>query len=311
MLIHPKHTLRLRPHEHTSYASLFFMLIVAGLLMVGVSWSALAAQPAVNPQSGSIGLTGTIPGPPPSTAAVILSPSNGTTTNTIPITVTGTCPSGTFVSVQDNNSFAGAVTCQADGTFNLLVDLFNGTNSLVARVSDNLGQYGPNSTAVTVIYNAPAVTLASGSLGAQLFLESSVSVAAANPGDTVSRTVTIVGGIPPYAVSFDWGDNTTSLSSQSSAGNVTGSHIYTRPGTYEVIVRVTDSIGNSAYMQMVEIINGPVSALGATNGNGLGSLPGDLLTAWPVYVAVGVLVVFFWLGERKELFNLRRKHLIN
>src|SRR5580700_2236124 len=117
MLIHKKHTLKLRPHQHTSYASLFFMLLVAGFLLVGVSWSAMAAPPAVNPQSGSIGLTGTVPGPPPSVAAVILSPSNGTTTNTIPITVSGTCPSGTFVSVQDNNAFAGAVTCQDDGTF--------------------------------------------------------------------------------------------------------------------------------------------------------------------------------------------------
>lgn len=306
MLKH-EHFGRLRPHKHTSYAGLVFVLLVVGVLLLGASFSAQAATPAVNPQSGSVGLSGTVRGPAPSTAAVILTPHNGAHTASIPVTVSGTCPAGTFVSIEKNNVFAGATTCQDDGTFTLLVDLFDGSNSLVARVADALGQFGPDSAVVTVFYDAPSLSLPGGSIGRQLFLETSQTVVGGNPDQQITRTVTIVGGIGPYAVSWDYGDGDSSLSSQASEGPVGASHAYKRPGTYRVIVRVTDSIGNGAFLQFVTVVNGPVEAVGANGGKGLGGLPGVLISAWPLYALIVIMVLFFWLGERREAHKERRR----
>ena len=309
MLKH-RHFGKLKHHRHTSYASLFFVLIMSGVLLLGTSMSASAAVPAVNPQSGSIGLTGRVNGPPPSTAATILTPRNGSSTSSVPITVSGTCPAGTFVNVDRNGVFGGAASCQDDGTYSLLVDLFAGNNTLVARVSDALGQFGPNSTTVTVFYNAPAFISPGENAGRQLFLQTTTTILGGSPGQSLTRSVTIVGGNGPYAVSWDWGDGANTLVSESSEGTTTASHSYDRPGTYRVIVRVTDSLGNSAYMEVINIANGPVDTLGATKGNGLGALPGELLAAWPLYLLALVMVLFFWLGERRQLRNLRRKHLL-
>lgn len=307
MLKH-KHFGQLRPHKHTSYAGLFFVLLLGGIVLLGWSLAVSAAPPAVNPQSGSIGLTGTVNGPPPTTVPTVLVPQTGTVIYSTPITISGTCPTGTFVQVTRNGVFGGNTVCQDDGTYSLLVDLFDGKNVLVARVSDALGQLGPETLGVTVIYHAPSLALPGGSEGRQLFLQSDSSIVAGSPGVALQRAVTIVGGVGPYAVSWDWGDNGTSLQSMASEGSASSSHSYERPGTYRVVVRVTDSLGNSAYMEMVTVVNGPVTTVGASRGNGLGAISGDLLAAWPLYILAAVMVVFFWLGERRELRKLRRRH---
>lgn len=269
----------------------------------------MAAPPAVNPQQGSVGLQGVVRGPAPSTAAVILNPRDGSRTTTTPVTVSGLCPAGTFVSIQRNNLFGGATVCQEDGTFSLLVDLFDGSNTLIARVSDALGQFGPDSAPVTVSYDAPSLQLPSGAIGRQLFLTMTTTVAGTSPGQSIARTVSIVGGVGPYAMSWDYGDDATSLSSQASEGPVTSGHVYERPGIYRVIVRVTDSAGNSAFLQFVTVVNGPTEVVGANRGLGLGAFPGALITAWPLYGLAAFMVLCFWLGERRELYKLRRRKL--
>lgn len=308
-LVPHEHSGKVRPHSHTSYASLFFVLILVGILLLGSSLAAQGAVPAVNPQSGSVGLSGTVRGPAPTTAAVILIPRTGTRTSNIPITVSGTCPVNTFVNITKNNVFGGVTTCETDGTFSLLIDLFDGSNVLVARVADALGQFGPDSNGVNVFYDAPTLNLPGGTTGHQLFLEVSTTVLGVNPGQEASRSAVIVGGQAPYAVSWDWGDGHTTLVSQSTDGEVTSKHVYDRAGTYRVILRVTDAQGNGAFMQLITVVNGPVNAVGATRGNGLGALPGVLLTAWPLYLLALMMVLFFWLGERREARKLRLRRL--
>jgi hypothetical protein len=270
MLQH-EHFGRLRPHKHTSYASLVFVMILAAVLLVGISISADAATPVVNPQSGSVGLQGKVTGPAPTTAATILSPSSGSTTTGIPITVSGTCPTGTFVSIEKNNVFGGAVACSDSGTFSLQMDLFDGNNTLVARVTDALGQNGPDSNPVSVYYNSPSLALPGGASGKQLFLDMSTTIVGGDPNESISRTVTIVGGVGPYAVEWDWGDGATTLVSQGNEGDITATHAYSRAGTYSVIVRVTDSTGNAAFLQFVTVVNGAVVTYGTSTSSGLGA----------------------------------------
>jgi hypothetical protein len=125
----------------------------------------------------------------------------------------------------------------------------------------------------------------------------------------ISRNITIVGGVGPYAVAWDWGDGQTSLSSQALEGGVTASHVYSRPGNYRVIVRVTDSAGNSAFLQLVTVVNGPADPLGTNGGKGSGALPGALVAIWPIFALAVLMVVFFWLGELRQAVKQRRKGL--
>lgn len=308
MLKH-EHFGRMRGHRHTSYASLLFLLVLAAVLLVGYSFVAQAAPPAVNPQSGSVGLTGRVNGPPPSVAATVLTPGNGSHTTQIPITVSGTCPKGTFVEVDKNGVFGGAATCQDAGNYSLLVDLFAGRNTLIAKVSDALGQFGPDSAGIVVYYDAPAAVTSGGTAGQQLFITTQDIVLGGSPNTTIQRSAAIVGGVPPFAVSWDFGDGQTSLSSQSSAGPISVDHAYTQPGVYQVVLRITDSQGNSAYLQTVTVVNGPVTGFGTTNGNGKAAASGNLLTAWPVLGLAVLMVLAFWLGERRQKHKDRQEQL--
>jgi hypothetical protein len=307
-MLENKHTFRLQPHRHTSYAGLLFVLILGLVVLSAMSIAAEAAPPAVNPQTGSVGLTGTVPGPAPSTTATILLPPSGITTTTSPITVSGVCPAGSYATVTKNNVFAGSVVCSDSGTFSLQVDLFDGENTLESQVVNALGETGPESAPVTVYYDAPTITLPGGQPGKQLFLQMSTPILAGQVNEQIARTVTIVGGVGPYAVEWDWGDNGTTLSSVGNEGNITASHAYSRPGTYSVIVRVTDSASNSAYLQFLTVVNGPTAVYGSSNATGAGALPGTIVGAWPLYLLAAFMVAFFWLGERMEVRKLRRKH---
>src|SRR6476659_7968041 len=106
-LLHHSHSGKLRPHEHTSYLPLAALLLAVGLLL-GV-YTAYAARPG--PASGSVGLSGVVPGKAPTTAATIDSPKNGAHFATTPVTITGTCPGTTLVELYKNNIFAGSTPC--------------------------------------------------------------------------------------------------------------------------------------------------------------------------------------------------------
>lgn len=278
------------------------------LLVMGQGLVVEAATPAVNPQAGSVGLSGKVPGPAPSQAATITSPRSGQQTSSIPITVTGVCPAATLVTIMKNGAFAGVVACNDDGSFSLQIDLFDGRNVLIARVSDALGQFGPDSAPVEVFYDAPSLSIPGG-IGRQLFLQTNTTVAATTPGTALTRGVTIVGGVGPYAVSWDWGDGSTSLASQATEGAVSTAHSYERPGNYRVLVRVTDSLGNAAILQLVTMANGPVEPVGSKSSNGTKS--GWLIGALPLAALAVILVLVFWLGERRELKKIRDKMRAN
>src|SRR5665213_86536 len=132
---HHKHSGRLRPHEHTSYIPLAFLVLAVGGILAAFSLSTVSASDPP-PQSGSVGLTGTVPAAPPKTAATITSPKAQQHFTTSPITISGTCPSGTLVEVYKNNIFAGSTPCGNNGSYSVQVDLLYGQNSLTVQVYD-------------------------------------------------------------------------------------------------------------------------------------------------------------------------------
>lgn len=308
-LIHHSHSGKLRPHEHTSYLPLGALLLAVGLLL-GV-YTSYAASPG--PEAGSIGLSGIVPGKPPTIGATIDSPKSGARFSATPVTVSGTCPKNTLVELFKNNIFAGSVPCTGGGTYSLEIDLLIGENILLARVYDDLNQAGPDSNKPIVFYDAlpaqagPLTSLDFG--GAQMLLNTDAVFRGVFPNETMSMPIDILGGTPPYALNFQWGDSTNKIVPRGNNQSFTVDHVYKKAGTYQINIQGSDANGRVAFLTVAAIVNGqPGIANGSTSDEPTVSntTMARLLTLWPLYASVVAIAISFWLGERREKHILMR-----
>ena len=297
---HRRHTGRLLAHEYTSYLPLALLLILVGVLLTVSTVSAAPGDPP--PQSGSIGLSGTMPETPPTTAAQITSPGNQQHFSASPVTVTGTCPKNTLVEIFKNDIFAGSVPCTDSGGFTMQVDLLIGNNTLIARVYDVLSQPGPDSNPVTTFYDAlPPQTSSLAPLNFandQLILNTDAIYRGIFPGQPLTIPIGIIGGVPPYAVNIQWGDATNKIVPRNNNVTFNVDHTYSKPGTFQITLQGTDAQGRIAFLQVAAIVNGqPNTATTATTTK----TPGNaLLVVWPLFAVAATMVISFWLGERRE-----------
>ena len=306
-LIHHRHSGKLRPHEHTSYLPLGALLLAVGLLL-GV-YTTYAASPG--PESGSIGLTGTVPGKPPTVGPTIDSPRDGARFSTTPVTVSGTCPKNTLVEIFKNDIFAGSTPCRDDGKYSLEIDLLIGPNILLARVYDDLNQAGPDSNKPTVNYDAlpaqagPLTSLDFG--GAQLLLNTDAVFRGVFPNQELNVPIDILGGTPPYAINMQWGDSSNKVVPRANNQSFTVGHIYQRAGTYQISIQGSDANGRVAFLTVAAIVNGQPAIAGDTSGSGgtvSSTTMARLLALWPLYTSVVAIAISFWLGERREKYVL-------
>ena len=296
-----QHSGKLRPHEHTSYGVLSVLVLLVGVLLAGLTVSTVAfASPP--PQAGSVSLSGVMPGKPPTVGATITSPSNQQQFQSTPITVTGTCPSSTLVEIFKNNIFAGSAFCSSNGTYSVKIDLLYGNNSLTAIDYNNLNQAGPTSKAVAVTYNAQAPISALISsinfTATQLVLETNAVYRGAFPGQVINVPINILGGVAPFAINVDWGDNTNQVLPAKINTTVNAEHSYSKPGTYNISITGSDSQEHVGFLQVAAIINGQPAVVGSSNT----SKPSQntLVVLWPLYAIAATLVVSFWMGEKRE-----------
>jgi hypothetical protein len=275
-------------------------IVVALCMAVG-----LVSIPSVfaEEQSGSVGLEGFIPSDPPKTAATISVPTNGQAFTQLPITVSGLCPGDLLVKVFKNNVFAGSAQCK-NGSYSLIIDLFSGQNELVARVYDQLDQAGPDSNKVTVTYNDTTPGTAT-----RPTLTSNFAKRGVNPGQQLVWPIILSGGSGPYAVSVEWGDGTTAdLMSLGFPGPFDIKHVYKTPGVYNIIVKVTDREGNSAYLQLVGIANGPLSQDQQKDDSSDDAGGKRTVILWqPAAIMIPLLITSFWLGRKYELQYIKKK----
>ncbi|HET9174462.1 MAG TPA: hypothetical protein VFN56_04235 [Candidatus Saccharimonadales bacterium] len=295
------HSGKLRPHEHTSYAALAVLVLLVGLMLSLLTISGVvSASPP--PQSGSIGITGEMPGPPPKTGATITFPTNQQTFQNTPVTVSGTCPSGTLVEVFKNNVFAGSTPCTTDGTFSIQIDLLYGSNAITAVVYDDLNQAGPSSNQVMVTYNVqtpPTSSLLNINFAStQLVVETNAVYRGVFPGQQLNVPINIIGGVAPFAVNVNWGDDSNQVISSSSNTTVNASHTYSIPGIYKISIQASDSQQRVAFLDVAVIVNGQPASVGSTNGSS--GPTNKLLILWPLYACAATLVVSFWMGEVRE-----------
>jgi len=250
-------------------------------------------------QSSSVGIQGTVAGSPPTQTPTISIPANGQSFSSIPITVSGLCQNGTLVEVFTNGVFAGSREC-ANGSFSIQIDLFSGRNDLIARDYDALNQSSPDSKTVTVTFNSGLPSTA-----AQLTLTTQYAKRGADPGSTLDWPITLSGGTGPYAINVDWGDNSLPyLLSQKSTGNISLEHIYKTAGIYNITIQASDSSGQSAFLQLVGIGNGPIQqAVGQT---GKSATKVERVAPWWAIVLLFILVfISFWLGKQHQLQSIR------
>jgi hypothetical protein len=263
------------------------------------------SEASPGPQSGSIGLSGTVPAKPPTVAATITTPVSGKHFGTSPVDVAGTCPANTLVEIFKNDIFAGSVECDSKGNFNLQVDLLIGQNTLFARVYDALNQAGPDSNQVTVFYDALPTQSAPLSLlnfgDKQLLLNTDAVYRGVFPDQTLNVPITILGGFSPYAVNVQWGDNSNKIIPRGDNLVFNASHAYKKPGTYQITLQATDSHESVAFLTVAAIVNGSATVAAAATPN---TPTSKLLVLWPMYASATSVVVSFWLGERRE------KHLL-
>jgi hypothetical protein len=254
------------------------------------------------PQSGSIGLEGTISSSPPSRGAVIAIPTNGSTFTSIPITVSGLCPSGLLVEVFDNNILVGSMVC-SNGSYSIQIDLFNGQNTLVTNVYDALNQAGPSSNSVNVNFNSTQFS----QFGTQLTLSSAYAEKGAPPGIQLNWPIVINGGTAPYALSVDWGDNSsTDLISEANAGAVNLTHTYRSAGIYTITIRATDKNGETAFLQLVGQATGAIQS-NSKNTNAATTTKEEIQW-WPAVALLPLIFIAFWAGTKHELDVIHKRY---
>ncbi len=289
------------------------ILLIAAVLAICVSMligglSSAQERSSEPVQQKATGLQGTIPSPPPTTAATISQPANGRTFTETPVEVSGLCTTGLLVKIFSNNIFVGAVQCES-GSYSIQIDLFSGENALVARVFDALDQAGPDSNTSTVTFQDATFS----AFAQRVSLTSNLAKNGANVGTQLVWPIVISGGTGPYAISVDWGDGSAiDLKSIANAGSFDIAHIYKTAGIYRVIVKATDANGVSAYLQLVGVGNGEASqngdaaATGSQGGSGAGEVR-YIYIWWPVLLLIPFILVAFWIGRRYEGVAIRRR----
>lgn len=274
---------------------------ILGLLLIPLLMgNPVAAQ--TQQDSGAVGVEGTIPSSPPTSAPSITTPVNGQVFTTLPIAVAGLCQSGLLVEVFKNGVFSGSVQC-VGGSYSLQIDLFSGRNDLVARQFDSLNQASPDSNTVTVTFNDSLPTS-----GPRISLTTAYAKRGAAPGDTLTWPITISGGAPPFAISVDWGDKSApDLLSRDSAGDIQLQHIYNQSGIYNITIKASDSKGQTAFLQVVGIGNGPIQQTDATAKPSVTTTSSTRILIISLIVAIPLLLSSFWLGKKHQLQVIRTR----
>ena len=139
-----------------------------------------------------------------------------------------------------------------------------------------------------------------------MLLESDAVYRGVFPGKEMGFNLTIIGGTAPYAISIDWGDSTNTLVPRGSSGSFGTPHTYKKPGVYYISSKATDKDGRVAFLTVAAIVNGQPDPYVAPVSSDETVSPSILLSLWPLYLCLIVLVSSFYMGERHEKKTLRK-----
>lgn len=125
-------------------------------------------------------------------------------------------------------------------------------------------------------------------------------------GQLYNWQLALSGGTAPYGLMVDWGDGSTSRVTRPDTAEFTISHKYEAPALsdrdYAVLITATDARGATTVLQLTAVVKSsaiPVSSGGNTVDSLLDSVQRWLWVVWPVYIAVVLMALSFWIGERE------------
>lgn len=327
-LAHHQHTGLLLPHYHTSYGVLLVLLVFMGVVIAGSTTAVFATTLA---RDDSVDLEGKMMGPAPDEAPIIQNPPNNAEISQSELAIIGTCQARSnttyFVQIYRNHGFAGSDLCSG-GHFRVPIFLFKGRNELTARMVDNLGQFGPTSTQ-TVVYRGNAIG-ATGTGTAASSITSSTTPVIENNTSQLSLTtdspylsgrvnsdfaipLIISGGTPPYGVLIQWGDGNSDLVVRREAGKFEAKHHFATGGLMNFKAEVTDALGAQAGFQSIIPVEGPLAPTTSDDTPPVlvpSTIDTSLKTAWYAYGLTVSFVAMFWIGQRFELYMLKKHHML-
>lgn len=205
------------------------------------------------------------PAPIPTSAAVIINPTDGTTVTTSSITVNGSCPIITprvIIAIVDNGSEVGSVACDSSDEFSLQITLAYGLHTLIARSYTITGDTGPDSDPVHLNYPAPPIIQApqstippNKSSGHNTTNQPSSGATASSPLELRNARPFIVygptknalwigsvhGGTAPYRIDIYWGDGSKDIIKVPDSNDLSIHHHYGQVKPYDIILKVSDS----------------------------------------------------------------------
>ena len=113
--------------------------------------------------------------------------------------------------------------------------------------------------------------------------------------------VFVWGGRSPYALTVDWGDNSTNtLKSITKPGYFTVAKKYDTKGRYTITIRVSDGKGEQAYMQATIAVSGPPRPVNFVEYIGRGLSMSWFESPVPTYLLAVAVVLGFWAGDYFE-----------
>lgn len=263
-------------------------------------------------------------------------PTEGQVFTAIPITAHGTCPADSYIKLYRNSVFSGSAWC-VSGSFDIETTLSAGINTLQAQDYNITDNPGPTTSPVNVTYAqpvppplpaaAPSATMPTSTVAtsaasanqniAPLLLTGDYSFHTFVVGNSFTWELEILGGLPPYRVSTDWGDKTTTTMTITTSRKFSISHQYRSAGYYPVKLQTTDARGDKAFLQLSALIKVPgtvgftVKQSAVMGQIGPGFIQGVhhwLWLIWPSYGVATLMVFSFWLGQRQEVLKLARIH---
>lgn len=300
-LLPAHHTGKIRHRKHTSYGALAAALLLTFVPLVLASRSIALA--AADPVTLDNSVYAVVTGPVPTTAPAITNLAQGAVfTDNNPVAISGTCPNDTLLKVYKNDVLSGAVLCE-NGKFTIQIDLFIGTNTLIVRAYNASNTMGPESSPLVVQKQIPNVTISSNAQ--QFVVTSDISYKGVSAGTSFSWPLTLSGGQAPYAISVAWGDGKTDLISRGVSGTFDLQHTYEKAGkgvkgSYDVTIIATDAVGSKSFIHLVSIVSGDSGSVVGSIKQGY-NWSSAIRIAWQIMVGTLLLLLAFWLGERREV----------
>ena len=246
-LQHHAHTGKRLHHRHTSYRGLAIILLLAGGLMVG--FNNLAHVTA-----DSLYVSATNPAPIPTQPAIITGPPAGKVSEAQAV-ISGYCPRSNpsiIIEILLDGISAGSTTCTNANSFSLPITVSSGQHSVVARIHTITNGVGSDSKPFALYATFPATSTTANKTTAKSapLAKSSLNIAPVSsfvvfgPAQDAIWRGTISGGLLPYSMVINWGDNSTETATVKTQAPQSFTHQYKAMRSYDITVQATDVTGS-------------------------------------------------------------------